>query len=73
MKKLATLISLMLIAVFVLAACAPAATPTAAPVEPTAAPVEPTAAPVEPTAAPTEPPAAEPVTLRYANWNLGTE
>jgi len=63
----------MLIAVFVLAACAPAATPTAAPVEPTAAPVEPTAAPVEPTAAPTEPPAAEPVTLRYANWNLGTE
>jgi len=73
MKKLATLISLMLIAVFVLAACAPAATPTAAPVEPTAAPVEPTAAPGEPTAAPTEPPAAEPVTLRYANWNLGTE
>jgi ABC-type glycerol-3-phosphate transport system substrate-binding protein len=75
MKKLVTFVSLMLIAVFVLAACAPAATtaPTSAPAEPTAAPVEPTAAPVEPTAAPTEPPAAEPVTLRYANWNLGTE
>lgn len=52
-KKFLTLISMMLIAVFVLAACAPAATPTAA-VEPTAAPVEPTAAPVEPTTAPTE-------------------
>ena len=75
MKKLVTFVSMMLIAVFVLAACAPAATtvPTSAPAEPTAAPVEPTAAPVEPTAAPTEPPAAEPVTLRYANWNLGTE
>ena len=50
-KKFLTLISVMLIAVFVLAACAPAATPTAV-VEPTAAPVEPTAAPVEPTVAP---------------------
>ena len=57
MKKLVTFVSMMLIAVFVLAACAPAATtvPTSAPAEPTAAPVEPTAAPVEPTAAPTEP------------------
>lgn len=54
-KKFLTLISVMLIAVFVLAACAPAATPTPAPVEPTAAPVEPTTAPVEPTAAPVEP------------------
>ena len=60
-KKFLTLISVMLIAVFVLAACAPAATPTAT-VEPTAAPVEPTAAPVEPTAAPTE--AAPAATLR---------
>jgi maltose-binding protein MalE len=60
-KKFLTLISVMLIAVFVLAACAPAATPTAV-VEPTAAPVEPTAAPVEPTVAPTE--AAPAATLR---------
>jgi len=61
-KKFLTLISVMLIAVFVLAACAPAATPTAAPAEPTAAPVEPTAAPAEPTTAPTE--AAPAATLR---------
>jgi phosphate transport system substrate-binding protein len=40
-----------------MAACAPAAAPTAAPVEATAVPAEPTAAPVEPTAVPT----AEPV------------
>jgi ABC-type glycerol-3-phosphate transport system substrate-binding protein len=56
-----------------LAGCGPQATPTAAP-EPTqpAATTEPTETPpveteVPPTAAP------EPVTLRYANWNLGTE
>lgn len=53
--------------------------PTAEPVmeEPTAEPVaeEPTAEPVmeEPTAEPTAEPAMEPVTLRYANWNVGTE
>ncbi|MBP7692215.1 MAG: extracellular solute-binding protein [Anaerolineales bacterium] len=62
-----------------LAACAAPATPTAEPAatqapQPTAAPttaVPATAAP-EPTAVP--PTAApEPITLRYANWNVGTE
>ncbi|MCS6994513.1 MAG: extracellular solute-binding protein [Anaerolineales bacterium] len=49
-----------------LAACGSQTTPTAAPVE------EPTTAPtVAPTTAPTEAP-AEPVTIRYANWNVGT-
>ncbi|GAP14433.1 maltose-binding periplasmic protein [Longilinea arvoryzae] len=55
-KKFLTLISVMLIAVFVLVACGPAATPTAA-VEPTSAP-EATKAPAAteaPTVAPTEP------------------
>lgn len=58
-KKLWTMISVLLIAMMVLAACAPAAEPTTAPVveEPTAEPVvveEPTAEPVveEPTAVP---------------------
>ncbi len=61
-KKLMPLISIVLIAVFVLAACKP--TPTAVP---TTAPAEPTAAPVQPTVAPTTAPAeptAVPVTLR---------
>lgn len=54
------------------AATTPTAQPTAAPAQPTPAPAEPTAVPTaEPTTAPTEAP--EPVTLRYANWNLGTE
>src|SRR5512133_1435774 len=65
-----SILSLVMVASMVLAACAPAATPapaqpttapaepTAAPVQPTAAAAEPTAAPVEPTAAPTTPPAA---------------
>ncbi|MCX7754468.1 MAG: extracellular solute-binding protein [Anaerolineales bacterium] len=49
-----------------LAACGSQTTPTAAPVE------EPTTAPtVAPTTAPTDAP-AEPVTIRYANWNVGT-
>lgn len=53
-----------------LAACGSQTTPTAAPIEePTTAPtVAPTTAPTE---APTEAP-AEPVTIRYANWNVGT-
>ena len=79
MKKFTALISLTLIAIFVLAACSTAATPTVttpptAPEEPTAVPTEPPAVEppaTEPPAA--EPPAAEPVTLTYANWNLGTE
>jgi len=67
-KKIWILISMLLIATMVLAACGggateePAATepvaveePTAVPEEPTAAPEEPTAAPEEPTAAPEEP------------------
>ncbi|WP_322513553.1 ABC transporter substrate-binding protein [Chloroflexus sp.] len=59
------------------AGCTPAATPpptqapTAAPQTP---PEQPTAAPAAPTAAPAPTAAAkQPVTLRYANWNLGTE
>lgn len=53
-----------------LAACGSQPTPAAAPTEaPTSAPApEPTAAPTE---APTEA-AMEPVTIRYANWNVGT-
>ncbi len=56
--------------------CAPAATPTAAPTTPQEQPTT----PPEPTdtAAPTDAPmpteaVREDVTLRYANWNLGTE
>lgn len=67
--KMQLLFSFLLITAFVLSACggAPA---TEAPVEPTAAP---TAAPTEaPTEAPTQE-VVEPVTLRYANWNVGTE
>ncbi len=65
-KKVLPLISLLLIAVFVLTACQPAATPTAMPEEevaPTSAPVEeePTAVPEEPTAVPEA--EAEPVTI----------
>ncbi|GAP14032.1 nucleoside-binding protein [Longilinea arvoryzae] len=58
-KKLSLVLAVVVMATMILAACAPAATPTAAPVEPTAAPVEPTTAPVEPTVAPTEAPAAK--------------
>ncbi|TLN09550.1 BMP family ABC transporter substrate-binding protein, partial [bacterium] len=58
-KKLSLVLAVVVMASMILAACAPAATPTAAPVEPTAAPVEPTAAPVEPTVAPTKPPVAK--------------
>ncbi len=48
-KKLYSLLALLIAAAFVLAACGPAPTPTAAPEEPTVAPEEPTA---EPTAEP---------------------
>ncbi|MEW6180166.1 MAG: extracellular solute-binding protein [Chloroflexota bacterium] len=72
-KKVLPLIVVLLIASFVLAACQPAATPTAAPEEPTTAPVEPTTAPEEPTAAPEEPtaePAAEQVTITiWHQWD----
>jgi multiple sugar transport system substrate-binding protein len=53
----------------------PAATTAPSAPEPVAAPAEPTAT-TAPVVEPTEPPAPvvmEPVTLRYANWNLGTE
>lgn len=58
-----------------LAACAAPATPTAEP-QPTTPPAEPTqlpqpTTPPQPTEETVKP--AEPVTLRYANWNLGTE
>lgn len=66
MKRLFTVLSLLMAASMVLAACAPAATPTAAPT--TAPTTAPTAAPTEvvteaPTAAPTEPP-----TTRHGGW-----
>ena len=66
-NRFARILGLLVLASLLLAACAPAATPTAAPVvEPTAAPVQPTAAPVEPTAAPVEPTAAPARTLILA-------
>lgn len=58
MRRLFSTLVVLTVLSLVLAACAPAVTPTATPIEPTAAPVEPTAAPVEPTAAPVEPTAA---------------
>lgn len=82
MKTYAKLTTLLVTAMLVasLVGCTTQASPTdtPAPVQPTAVP--PTAVPptdVPPTAVPpTEVPptaAPEPVTLRYANWNLGTE
>jgi basic membrane protein A len=63
-KKLFSLLAILIVAAMVLGACAPAATPTAAPVEPTAvpteAPPEPTEVPTEVPPEPTEPPATEP-------------
>lgn len=77
-NRLMSFFGLLIIFSMVLAACAPAATPTAEPVEPkpaepTAAPAEPTAKPAEPTAAPAEPtavpePTAEPRTTRKGGW-----
>jgi len=64
-KQVWRIVSLLIVAVMVLAACAPAATPapppaaTEAPAQPTAVPVKPTEAPVQPTESPkpTEAPA----------------
>lgn len=74
MKTLVRLVNaaIVLAVVLGLAACGGGATPTQAPAAP-----QPTAAPpaAEPTAAPAAPepaPQAGPITLRYANWNLGT-
>lgn len=79
MKTYAKLITLAIAAMLVvsLVACTAQPTPTAEPAatQPASTAVPPTAVP--PTEAPpTEVPptaAPEPVTLRYANWNLGTE
>lgn len=82
MKAYAKLINLMMIATLVvsLAACAtPTAEPAATQPAATAAPatdVPATAAPAPTDVPPTDVPptaAPEPITLRYANWNLGTE
>ncbi|MEW6650562.1 MAG: extracellular solute-binding protein, partial [Chloroflexota bacterium] len=77
MKILSKLMVLALVLAVGFTACAPQPSPTAAPVEqpqtPTETPAEvPTKVPATevPTDEPMEP---EPVTLRYANWNVGTE
>src|SRR4030042_2588393 len=84
MKTYAKLITFVITITLILSlfGCAPQPTETAAPVEPqpqvTEAP-QPTEVPPEPTAVPTEVPPeptevpVEEVTIRYANWNLGTE
>jgi multiple sugar transport system substrate-binding protein len=77
MKTLAKLIVLMVVMVMMasIVGCNPTPAPTTAvpPTEAVATTVpQPTDTPVpEPTAVPT--PEPQPVTLRYANWNLGTE
>ena len=74
--KMFAFFSVVLAASMLLAACAPAAAPTVAPVQPTTAPAqeqptvapaEPTVAPVEPTVAPVEPTAA-PASTRTGGW-----
>jgi arabinogalactan oligomer/maltooligosaccharide transport system substrate-binding protein len=71
-KKLLPLISLLLIAVFVLTACAPKATPTPeAPAQPPAA--EPTKAEPTKAPAPTEPPAPQGVTGTITLWHAWKE
>lgn len=65
MKKFLPLISVLLIAAFVLAACAPKATPT-----PTAAPVEPTTPPAaEPTKAPEATATTAPAPVEVTFWH----
>ncbi|HRT31415.1 MAG TPA: ABC transporter substrate-binding protein, partial [Anaerolineae bacterium] len=77
MKTLTRLFNAVFVVVlaFGLVACGSTATPT--PTTPPATTEAPTQKPTEaateaPTEAPTEA-APQPVTLRYANWNLGTE
>lgn len=65
-KKVMPLIGLLLIASFILAACQPAATPTAAPQQPATAPAQPTTPPEQPTT----PPTAEQVTITiWHQWD----
>ncbi len=83
LSKLVVLLALLALALG-LAACAQQPTPMPTPAEaasptpvpPTPTPVPPTPTPVPPTPTPVPPtptPAAKAITLRYANWNLGTE
>jgi len=64
MKTVSKLINFLIVATLLVSVLG-----CSAPPQPTATPVPPTATAVPPTATP-EP---QPVTLRYANWNLGTE
>ncbi len=58
MKRVQVLLAVLSILAILVAGCAPAATPTAAPAQPTAAPAQPTAAMAQPTAAMAQPTAA---------------
>jgi raffinose/stachyose/melibiose transport system substrate-binding protein len=73
-RKLFPLISIVLIAAFVLSACAPAAAPTAAP-QPTQAPAQPTQAPAKPTEAPKPTAIPQPTAapkVKIAWWHITT-
>ena len=59
MKKMVSLLSLLILVMSLVVGCGPTPEPTAAPPEPTAVPAEPTEVPPEPTAVPAEP-TAEP-------------
>lgn len=63
-KFLSTLLALLVVLATLLAACAPKATPTAEATQPPS---------TEPVVTEEATKAPEPVTIRYANWNLGTE
>jgi multiple sugar transport system substrate-binding protein len=67
MKKLVTVLAILVLVLPVVAACAPQTAEPVQPAEPTKAPEKPTEAPEEPTKAPepTEPPAPTPVPLDY--------
>jgi ABC-type glycerol-3-phosphate transport system substrate-binding protein len=62
--KLLNLFVIVVTLMALIAGCGPKATPT---------PTEPPATEPPATEAPTATPTPEPITLRYANWNLGTE
>jgi len=76
MKTIAKLIALVIAATLVASLVGCGATPTPVPTNPPAPTNTPEPAAPPPTPVPTvepTPEAQEPVTLRYANWNLGTE